>query len=876
MDYTPAVSAIQGLFVSADNVYSFSRLTAKGGNEEKFEYIINSVLKFLEEGNYINKNGIIESSVTNLRPIVFYIILNADLEALRDITDFDELEIFIWAVPTIPKCLMCELFWKLHLDRFVYELIAYCSPRLSLELAATFIDNIKYYSPNEYLNKLKLVTTATHQLICRLHLFNYKENVLSYKLTGALNSFQKCLNYFTNPPKAEKLNNLTKDELYKYKGYCLHTMLLIIKECMEQYTQIPELYPNDIGELYAMTYESEPSINLVTFTVSDSPNTTILDCLKKCYIALLDKFQQLVMDVSVDIFCAWSEFTLNGRSMQQKIGQLCYETRIKLLNVTSISDHPVINMIQQISCKPVHWKDLMETSDSAAIIESINNNSEDKAACLLALTHKKNLFQDNNLIKCLISNLEHLNEEACCELFKNIENHMYSDPENNEILEELAIKSFQRCNILKKQEMLAEHFSNNIFIDMTENSEFNSMLMEIFNKLILSPESDMSDILTVFLQNPRRVYKEIFNLAAENIQQTNIMLEVMKVLYKYSSHYYNSDTEPCIVLVVQECFDNFVQPKIETLLKFLCNLKSCNCITGPKLLLLIIMPKLHKALIDRDLECLYIQSKLLYEAYSLEELLEYRAPLLAMLAQMLDVVRWKITTFEPAAPKALQIILQLQITLFDTYSSGIPDNESNWLKSKLKHMQPLNMYYYRKLWNPPGNNFLEIICGKQIHDEMDKEQLATWLSQILCSTNQHEWSDMWDSLTVFPQEAMLDIFHDAMSLLTIAERANSTQKTWQCLQYCYRNFIFIIRYKFFKEPLSDTQVTSVINKIEITTNLMEESHLEVLGTILLPLFAYMAERKNDYSINLSQYIHNKLRHSKFADTVKKAFTNGAI
>ncbi|XP_059049126.1 uncharacterized protein LOC131844297 [Achroia grisella] len=881
MEYTPALSAFKGLFLSADNVYSFSKLTAKGGNEEKFKYIISRIYKFLEEADYVNKDGkgIIESSISKLRQLSLFIILNADLPSLKEIEEIDELEMFVWAVPTISKCLMCELFWKLHFDIFVYELIAYSNPQLSLEIMTAFTDNIKYYTPHECLDKLKVINIATHKLICRLNLFNYEENILSDKLTKAFNNFQKCLEYFTVPPKAEKLNNLSKDEMYKYNGYCIHTMLLLINECMEQYMAIPDLYPNDIGEFYTLTHTGGTSVNRVEFIVSDSPNTIILDCLKKCYIMLLDKFQQLVMGVSINIFCAWSEFTLNDRSMQQTIGEMCFKTRNILLNVASISDHPVIDMIQQIACKPLEsldWRDLINSTDSAAIIDSINSNNQDKAACLMALIHKQNLFQDNNLIKCLSSNIQFLNEEACYELFHIIKNNLNCSPQNKELLENLAVKSFQHCSVDKKHEILAEHFSNKTFVDMTENIEFDTILMETFNKFIISPNTDMSDILHVFLQNPRRVYREIFKLAAENIQQTNIMLEGMKLLQNYSSHYYSSDTEPCIVLVVQDCLDNFEQPKIEKLLSFLCGLKNCNCITGPKLLLLIIMPKLHKALIDKHLECLYTQSKLLYEAYSLDELLEYRAPLLAMLAQMLDVVRWKINTFEPAAPKALQSILQLQILLFNTYSSEIPENESNWLKNKVRNMQPLNMYYYRKLWNPPGRNFLEVVTNKQIHKDIDKEQLATWLSQIICSSNQEEWCELWDSISIFSYTVILDIFHDAMSLITIAEGANSTPNTWQCLQYCYRNFVFTIRYKFFKEPLTNDQVSTVVDKMSITTNLMGENHIEEMGTILLPLFAYMAERKNDYNINLSHYMHNKLRHSKFADTVTKVFLNGNL
>lgn len=65
--------------------------------------------------------------------------------------------------------------------------------------------------------------------------------------------------------------------------------------------------------------------------------------------------------------------------------------------------------------------------------------------------------------------------------------------------------------------------------------------------------------------------------------------------------------------------------------------------------------------------------------------------------------------------------------LFLFYSA---DKEANWLKMKMKHVQPLNLYYYRKLWNPPGENLVEVVSGMKLNAEMNMEPLATWLSQV--------------------------------------------------------------------------------------------------------------------------------------------------
>ncbi|KAM3966714.1 uncharacterized protein ACR2FA_012257 [Aphomia sociella] len=877
MEHSREVLEIQGVFLSADNIYSLSSLTSKGGNDDKIEFITNSVRKFLEEHNYITEIGtIVESSVEKLRSIIFFIILNSDLPSLEDITDIDELDMYIWVLPTLSKCLMCEMLWNLNFDKFIQELMSYCNPQLSLEIADAFTENLKYCTPFSCLSKVKLISASIHKIICRMHFFELEENVLTEKLTMAYNIFEKCTYYFNNPPKPEDIIDLNKDEFFKFCGQCFQTILLLILDCLEQYVEIPELYPNDVGKIYTITHLRGTSTNIVNYKVCHSPNTSILDCVKKCHISLLNKLQEHGTHVSVTIFCAWSEINIGSKTMQQIIGELSYKVRNKLMNITCLSDHPVISMLQQIARKPSHWKDLIDLPDSEALVESINTNEEDKAECLRALMEKDYLLRDDTLIQCFASNIECLNENECYELLKSIITYMNSEPNNKAMLEKLAVKSFHHCNVTAKQEILTEYFSNKMFVNMTDNLVFALMLKEIFNKLILSPKTNMTDVLTIFFQNPKLVYNEIFKLAAENIQQTYIMLETMKLLQKYSNHYYDTDTQPCIVVVIQECFETYDRPKLENLLKFVCGLKKNNCITGAKLLLLIIMPKLHKALLNKDLECLYNQTKLLQEAYSLDELLEYRAPMLAMLAQMLGIVRWNMVTFEPFSPKTLQIILQLQISLFNTYyASGIPEKESRWLKSKLKSMHPMNMYYYRKLWNPPGKNFLEIIRGQPISLDMNKERLATWLSNLLCRSNQQEWCDAWDSLAVFSDKEKLELFHNALSLLTIVEDANTTPVSWHCMLYSYRNFVNIIRYKFLKGPLNDVNVKAVIDNIALTINLTEENHVEALGTIFLPLFSYMAEKRNDYTINVVGYMNNKLRHAQFANMIQNVFSNSA-
>ncbi|KAJ2938496.1 hypothetical protein O0L34_g12990 [Tuta absoluta] len=878
MDFTPELSAFQGVIISADNVHTFLRLTARGGNEDQIDYIIENMLRFLKQQNYITENGtIVPDKIERLRKFAFYIFLNSDLPALEQLVGNDGIDSVIWTVPTIPKCLMSEILWKLHMEQFVYEAIAYSCPQLSLELASALIDYIKYFSPAESVQKLKIIATALYKLICRLHFFSLENDVLTNLLTTAFNVLQKCLANYVEHPQASKLESLKKDALYKYKGLSLHTMFHLIYNCLEEFTGVQTFNPLNFSEIYQLTYKvgcyrEDP----LEFAICNSPNKSILECLEKCNEMLLDQCKVLVMDISVDVFCAWSEFEESGQSMQQTIGEFCYKLRTKLLNVNVICEHPVVSMIQHISRKPKNVQDEIDRADTETIVKNIQNE-EKGSEWVRALIHKEKLLQDAQLIEVLETNIAILNEAESHCLYKKIQTYLNENFENLEKANSLAIKAFQRCAVDTKHELIDKHFKDNCFNDSMENSEFNAMLTEVFNKVISDPDADLSGILSVFIQNPQSVYTKIFNLSVESSQATDIMLRAMKLLEKYSNHYYSKDTEPCIVRIAETVLEGYLEKEVtqRNFIKFICGLKAANIIPGTKLLLLIIMPKLHKALLDKDVTRIHFQCKLLADAFTLDELMPYRAPMLAMIARVLEVVRWKITTFVVEAPSALELALVIQKRLFDTYGDEIPEKEETWLKSKLHKLQPLNCYYYRKLWNLLGRNFVEIVSGNFLDEDVVVQLSQPWLAQILCSTTQQEWCEIWDSISQLSEQQRINSLCQAMTVVTVTEAMNRSEaNSWQCILQCYRHLVYIMRYKYFKEPLTDEQVTTAVEKISNFANLIEESHTEAALNVFLPLFVYIVTKKNDYTVDVSSLLSANLKNDVFKEAVSKIYSNG--
>lgn len=612
--------------------------------------------------------------VSKTRKFAMYIVLNADLSVLKDMVELEGVFLVIWSIPIIPKHLMCEMLWNLHMEQFVCEIITYCYPPLALAVANAFVENFKYFHPMKCLHKLHKLSAACYSLICRLNCFEFEREHLNSMLATAFDNLQKCVKYFTNPPNRHRLNLLDNDDLYKYEGEHLKAMLLLIYDCFTYFTQ--EVNSNCCNDVYKSTYKegcfkNDPPTN----KVCECPNEAILECLTNSNILLLDIFKEIVMEVSVDIFCAWSEFEEDGKSMQQTIGELCHKVRTKLLNVNSVFEHPVVGMIQQMARKPVIINDIINSVDLNVIIHKLNSNDEDKASWIHALVNMEQLCQHIDLITAIDSNLDIFDENECLKLYNTFTNHYKNNTSNRELVRSLSVKVFQCCSVSDKHKLLQAHFNDNQFQDMTHDEDFINILIEMFNKFVASSDVDLTEVLNVFLQNPRLVYSKIFNLAKENSQLTNTMLKIMELLKDYSNYYYVTETEPCIISIVKNVLDSNLETEAQrdNLVKFMCGLKKSEIIPGIKLLLLIIMPNMHKALLNKDIGKIHIQIQLLHEAYTINELLEFRAPMLAMLSQVMEVVRWgNIMTFVSNASSTLQLTLDLQKSLMNTYDSVIP------------------------------------------------------------------------------------------------------------------------------------------------------------------------------------------------------------
>lgn len=151
---------------------------------------------------------------------------------------------------------------------------------------------------------------------------------------------------------------------------------------------------------------------------------------------------------------------------------------------------------------------------------------------------------------------------------------------------------------------------------------------------------------------------------------------------------------------------------------------------------------------------------------------------------------------------------------------------------------------------------------------------------------------VWDNLARYIDDIdVLCIFHEAMRMIAKAVEGTRTPATRACFFYCIQNLVYVIRvfnflincistkkwlyfnqgfffqYKFFQTSLSDRQVISTAFSL---SKLLKETNVEdidEIGSRLMPLFAYLVEKKNHYTTNVPSYFKN----TKYSTLVNRAF-----
>lgn len=610
-----------------------------------------------------------------MRIYCFYLILNSDMPAIEKL-EMPDLENVLHTVPTINQHLICDIILGLNMEEFLKEIIIFCNPTLVLQTLQIFTSHIKYSAPTRCLKQISLLGLACYRFICRLQFYDFTTNMFSKILTDAYNMFFKCINYYIVPPNAERLNTLTEDEQYLNKGHNLYSLLTLTQDCLNRFLSSERFDSEGFQEIYLYTIDSNSiKTRSVLCNTCDIDNNLLLECLKKCNETLLDKCQSLLMEVSVQVFCAWTEFEENGKSMQQTVRESCYLLHTILTNNLPVLDHTIIALLPQMSCKPVDIQDIINSSDVSTIIENASKESNEQAHWVNSILEISNFSQNEELLQSLLNNINLVETNNCIKLFKILTKCLKEKQCNfDNLMKSLAVKAFISLEPNVKIELTCNHFTEKFFNNTLHSPDFLTMNTELFNKFTASINWDINDVYNTFIQNPSEVYTSIIRSAVDNSKQCDLMIQILTVLNQFTSYSYTTETEPTLIKMIKTILHSDLKTDVQfvNVVKFITSLKKGNILSEANLLLLIVMPGLHEALLNKNLSFIRIYIQILKNGFEMTEMLKYRAPLLAMIAQALEVVRWTTHSFVADSPDTLEEILEVQMNIFATYKSQFP------------------------------------------------------------------------------------------------------------------------------------------------------------------------------------------------------------
>ncbi|XP_073942424.1 uncharacterized protein [Choristoneura fumiferana] len=478
MDHIPDLSAFQGVMLSADNHYSFAKLKSKGGNEEKIKYILDKVFNFLKEKDYITDNGLVEERCADYEKLALYLVLNADLPELARMTELGALGARVWTLPTLPGALLAELLWGLRMGRFLRRAVAFSEPRLALQLADACVAHLRYMDPRAHLERPALLAGALYRLLCRMPFARALPPAAPAAAAAALRA---CLARLRAAPADDRV----RDDRHRFLARTLTVALRLLEDCLSRFAAVERLEDVEFADVYRATHDPDgPAPEPLSFEVRACPDHTILECLRACNGFLLDDCAALVMEVSVDAFCAWAECGEEaGRTAQRAVGELAHRVRA----LPALAGHALRDMLAQIERAPPAIEDLVAAAGADTVAERIGAGGPDGAAWLAALLERDDLCRRPELLGVLGSAaaLGALDDDRSERLFERLVRRLRDDIDGSDanLLKTLAIEAFRRCGDSAKDRILAEQFRERLH-DELETAEFEEAAVDTFNRLV--------------------------------------------------------------------------------------------------------------------------------------------------------------------------------------------------------------------------------------------------------------------------------------------------------------------------------------------------------------------------------------------------------
>lgn len=612
-----------------------------------------------------------------LRKIVMFLVLNTNVSFKYNLKDNPNISHVVNICPLIPACILVPVIWSLKLDEYFYELLTYTPCWFSFQFFEPSTDSLKYIlNPFDVLDKVEkllkaIIISISNTQFTEADLINIK--TISNKLCDY--SMNLMRQFYTTD--AEKFKKFTKKQHYKYSGYALKHLLRLVLQAFDVYERTTDFCPTDLPQkltIYAIFLRSTYVNRSIT-----SMTSKITDILKKqelkIIIALLNALQTNIMLVNVDIFLYWAEVDENNqRTLQEVVGNMVYEVAERMKANPDIN-HDVSNQLVALAIRPLPLEEVIINSTIGDILNSLEKSGTHETTRKLwlnELINRKMALGNDECLQTIKANAILLTENHCLKFlhFIKLEFDRYCseinttddkdvNSENKVNLEETGISKELLSILLTGIENLNEMVilriicqAINLFgpeVNILMQSDLEQRLVEFLNQCNNDEmEFNQRQFLLLLVENPRLCWTKFYNSACTNQKHITPYCVAVENFKQISEHYFLP-----LLIKTLSTRDYLYRQHFPLLLReiyfklYATDEKMVDFLKG------ILHKHVHMALDANEYECLLPIMKamnliIIYGESHSHKLLNFgklTAPVLLMVAQIMDKARWDLITY---------------------------------------------------------------------------------------------------------------------------------------------------------------------------------------------------------------------------------------
>lgn len=774
---------------SGESAIYFSSLCSDTGNEEHIARIVTKLLTMLTAKGYVNADTgkPLPQYTAQLRKITFFLVLNTDANCKYDLMSDHTVSHLLNAFPQMTKCLLLACIWGLSLDAFLYECIAYTPIWFAFAFVEDATESLKYADPYETLDRVDDLVRAIYTNIARSDYRSVEMVEKKIILNKYYDVTMDLLRHFFSPSNDSRVLN-TKPKQYKYMGYVLKHNLELLMHCFDLFQHKPSL-KHSSHDIYALMREREPLVDNLRETYSDP----VTETLHRFNTTILNSLQNNVMHVDMHMYMYWVEIKTDaGITLQQAVGEAAYHVE-QLINMNECFQHGVSAQLKEITIKPLTVEERAEQSSIAELIDKLEQwQIDDKyiGVWLREFIKRGELVLGNaECLEALELHVQSLTAEDVRDLIKYAAS---IDIENGCVVEEKLIE----CCLAA-----FDHLSETVILDLIQFSmdqqqqqhfgymqleNFDSFLIRVLNKTQFG--YDRIIYLKLLFQNPQRFYEKLLQEALSSEVQMLQMIEILRVTSRIFKPFLETHLKS---LMETKCSanDRFVAPLVPKLIAQLFHLNVIEPST-------FIIDNIYKkyfvpALQAKNLPriALIINALLLsvQQKYSFDG---FAAPLLVMSAQIIELFRWTVISFDDDAVTVVTKTIEFVQEVLKKFLPTANDKDKKWILSKIGAYAQLTKFYFQKLSLTKEQSivrFVDFLRPPESTSNDNHQSGIKFLCEhiVRCTSKEIKWLAESDEL--------LSHFHAAMQLIaTIVVRSKNKPES-DCLRYCLNAYFGIVK-----------------------------------------------------------------------------------